>query len=66
MKFLDELQKYVSKAVGPACAASLEDLKCDQPGSFYGHYLERNSSESAELVPLPYSYGWFKLYNLLS
>ena len=47
-------------------AASREDLKCDQPVSFYGHYLEGNSSESAELVPLPYSCGWFKLYTLLS
>ena len=50
---------YGKKAVGPSGAASPERLKCDQPGPFCGHYLEGNSSESAELVPIPYSCGCF-------
>ena len=51
----------VCRTVGPSIAASVEPLfhhpNAASLSLFYRYYFGRNSSELAELVPLPYSHG---------
>ena len=59
LKFLDNLQNWVFRTVGPSLAASLESLahyrNVASLSLFYRYYLGRYSSELAPLVPFPYS-----------
>ena len=59
LELLDELQKPISRTVGPSVAASLEPLAHARNvvslSLFYSYYFGRYSSELAQLVPLPYS-----------
>ena len=61
LKFLDKLQKQISRTVGPSLSASLEPLgHCRNVASlslFYRHYFGRCSSELTQLVLLPYCQG---------
>ena len=61
LELLDKLQKWICRTVGPSLAASLEPLAhCRNVTSlslFYKYYFGRCSSELAELVPLPDSWG---------
>ena len=61
LDLLDKLQKRVYRIVGPSLAASLEPLAhCRNVASlslFYRYYFGRCSSELAQLVPLPFSWG---------
>ena len=61
LELLDKLQKLICRTVGPSLAASLEPLAhCWNVASlslFYMYCYGRCSSELAELVPLPYSWG---------
>ena len=61
LDFLDKLQKWICRIVGPSLAASLEPLAhCRNVASlslFYRYYFGRCSSELAQLVPLPFSRG---------
>ena len=59
---LDKLQKHmICRTVALSLAASLEPLAhCQNVASlslFYRYYFGRCSSELAQLVPLPYSWG---------
>ena len=53
LELLDKLQKWICWTVGPSLAASLEPLA----HLFYRYYFGRCSSELAQLVPLPFSWG---------
>ena len=53
LELLDKLQKWICWTVGPLLAASLEPLA----HLFYRYYFGRCSSELAQLVPLPFSWG---------
>ena len=55
LEFLDKLQKQICRTVGPSLGASFEP-QADQ-SLFYRYYIDRCSSEMAELFPLPYSKG---------
>ena len=59
--YLDKLQKWVSKSVGPILASSLEPLAHYQNSAssslLYRYYLGRGSYGLAELVWRPYSCG---------
>ena len=61
LELLDKLQKRMWRTVGPTLAASLELLAHHQNVAslslFYRYYFGRCSSELAQLVPLPYSWG---------
>ena len=61
LELLDKLQKRICRIVSPSLAASLEPLAhCRNVASlslFYRYYFGRCSSELAQLVPLPFSWG---------
>ena len=61
LELLDKLQKQICRTIGPSLAASLEPLAhCRKVASlslFYSYYFGRCSSELAQLVPLPFSWG---------
>ena len=61
MKLLDKLQKWISRAVVPSLAASLELMVPRQNVAslslFCSYYFGRRSAELVELVPFPYSRG---------
>ena len=61
LELLDKLQKRICRTVGPSLAASLEPLAYRRNVAslslFYRYYFGRCSSELAQLVPLPYSWG---------
>ena len=58
---LEKLQKQICGTVGPSLAASLEPLAHCQNTASLGilckYYFGRCSSELAQLIPLPYSWG---------
>ena len=58
LEFLDKLQKWICRTVGPSFAASFEPLAhCQSVASlslFYSYYFCRCSYELAELIPIPY------------
>ena len=66
LELLDKLQKRICRTVGPWFAASLEPLSYHwnvaSLSLFYSYFLGRCSSELAQLVPLPYSWG--RVYSL--
>ena len=66
IKLLDNLQKLIYKTVGPSLAAFLEPLAHHQNvvslSLFYRYYFGKCSSELAQLVPLPYSWGRSSLF----
>ena len=59
LEFLDKLQKWICRTLGPTLAASFEPLAhCCNAASlslFCRYYFDRCSPELAQLVPLPYS-----------
>ena len=59
LELLDKLQKRICRIVGPSLAASLEPLAhCGNVANlslFCRYYFGRNSSELAQLAPLPFS-----------
>ena len=61
LDLLDKLQKWICSIIGPSLTASLEPLAhCWNVASlslFYRYYFGRCSSELAQLVPLPFSWG---------
>ena len=61
LKLLDELQKRISRNVGPSLATSLESLahrrNVASLSLFYRYYFGRCSSKLAQFAPLPYSRG---------
>ena len=61
LKFLDKLQNHLCSFVGPSHATSLETLahhwNVASLSLFYRYYFGRCSSELAQLVPLPFSWG---------
>ena len=61
MELLDKLQKRICRTVGPSLGASLEPMAHRQNvvtlSLFYRYYIDRCSSELAQLVPLSYSQG---------
>ena len=61
LELLDKLQKGICRIVGPSLAASLEPLthrrNVASLSLFYRYYFGRCSSELAQLVPLPFSWG---------
>ena len=61
LQLLDKLQKRMNRAVGPSLTDSLEPLSYRRNVAsitfFYRYYLDRCSSELAELVPLSFSSG---------
>ena len=61
LDLLDKLWKQICRVVGPSLADSLELLAhCQNVASlslFYRYYFGRCSSELAQLVPLPFSWG---------
>ena len=61
MKLLDKIQKWISRAVVPSLAASLELMVPRQNVAslslFCSYYFGRRSAELVELVPFPYSRG---------
>ena len=61
LDLLDMLQKRICRIVGPSLAASLEPLahrrNVASLSLFYRFYFGRCSSELAQLVPLPFSWG---------
>ena len=67
LELLDKLQKRICRTVGPSLAASLEPLAHRQNVAslslFYRYYFGRCSSELAQLVPLPFSWGRSTCYS---
>ena len=63
LELLDKRQKRISRTVGRSLAASLEPLAHCQSRNvtslslFYRYYFGRCSSDSAQLVPVPFSRG---------
>ena len=61
LEFLDKLQKWICRTVGPSLATSLESLahrrSVTSLSLFYRCYFGRCSSELAQLVPLPFFVG---------
>ena len=59
LELLDKLQKCICRTVGPSLAVSFEPLAHHRHvascSPFYRYYFDRCSSDSAQLVPLPYS-----------
>ena len=68
LELLDKLQKQTCRAVGPSLAVSLVPLAhCWNVASlslFYRYYFGRCSSELAQLVPFPYSWGRCTCYSI--
>ena len=67
VELLEKLQKRICRTVGPSVAASLEPLAHNRNVAslslFYWYYFGRCSSELAQLVPLPFSWGRYTLYS---
>ena len=67
LKLLDKLQKRIYRTVGPSLTVSLEPLahrrNVASLSLFYSYYFGRCSSELAQLVPLPYSWGRSTCYS---
>ena len=67
LELFDKLQNGICRTVGPSLAASLEPLahrwNVTSLSLFYRYYLGRCSSELAQLVPLPFSWGRSTLYS---
>ena len=61
LELLDKIQNWICRTVGPSLAVSLEPLvhhlNVTSLSLFYRYYFGRCSSELAQLVPLPYSWG---------
>ena len=61
LELLDKLHKRICKTVAPSVAASLEPLAQHRNVAslslFHRYYFERCSSELAQLVPPPFSWG---------
>ena len=61
LEMLDKLQKRICRTVGPSLATFLELWAHRQnvasSSLFYCYYFGRCTSELAQLVPLPYSWG---------
>ena len=61
LELLDKLQKWICRTAAPSRAAFLEPLvHCWNVANlsfFYRHYFGRCSSELAQMVPIPYSWG---------
>ena len=61
LELLNKLQKWICRTVSPSLAASLEPLAHHRNVAslslFYRYYFGRCSSELAQLVPLPFSWG---------
>ena len=61
LELLENLQKRICRIVSPLLAASLKPLayrwNVASVSLFYMYYLGKCSSELAQLVPLPYSWG---------
>ena len=61
MKLFDKLQKLICRTVGPSLTASFEPLvhrrNVANLSVFHRYYFGRCSSELAQLVALPYSWG---------
>ena len=61
LELLDKLQKQICKAVGPSLVVSLKPSAHHQNVAslslFHRYYFGRCSSELAQLVPLPFSWG---------
>ena len=61
LELSNKLQKWLCRTVGPSLVASLEPLAHPQNitslSLFYRYCFGRCSSELAQLVPLPYSWG---------
>ena len=61
LELLDRLQKRICRTIGPSLAAFLQPLaygwNVASLSFFYRYYFGGCSSELAELVPLPYSWG---------
>ena len=67
LELSDKLQKRIWRTVGPLLAASCDSLAlCRNMASlilFYRYYFGRCSSELAQLVPLPFSWGRSTCYS---
>ena len=67
LELLEKLEKWICRTVGPSLAASLEPLAHHQNVTslslFYRYYFGRCSSELAQLVPLPFSWGRSTCYS---
>ena len=67
LDMLDKLQKRICRTVGASLAASLEPLAHHRNVAtlsiFYRYYFGRCSSELAQLVPLPFSWGRSSRYS---
>ena len=67
LKLLDKLHKRICRTVGLSLAASLEPLahhwSVASLSLFYRYYFGKCSSELAQLVPLPYSWGSSTFYS---
>ena len=67
LELLDKLQKQICRTASSSLAASLEPLahwrNVASLRLFYRYYFGRCSSELAELVPLPYSWGRSTCYS---
>ena len=61
LEMLDKLQKWIYRTVGPSRAASCEPLvyhwNVASLSLFYKYYFGRCSSELAQMIQLPYSWG---------
>ena len=61
LELLDKLQNWICRIVGPSLAASLEPLAHHRNVASLSllckYYLDRCSSELAQVVPLPFSRG---------
>ena len=66
LELIDKLQKWICRVVGPSLVASFEPLShhgnVASVSLFYSYYSGWCSSELAELVPLPYSWGQSTCY----
>ena len=67
LELLDKLQKRIYRTVGPSLATFLERFvhrrNLASLSLFYRYYFGRCSSELAQLVPLPFSWGKSTLYS---
>ena len=67
LELLEKLQKRICRTVGPSVAASLEPLvhhrNVTSLSFFYRYYFGRCSSQLAQLVPLPFSWGRYTHYS---
>ena len=67
LELLDKIQKGICRIVGPSLAAFLEQLahhwNVASLSHFYRYFFGRCSSELAQLVSLPYSWGRCTCYS---